>query len=454
MIPPALYLCHHWTLVDHPRVRRTGLVVLCLALSACSGPKVKEPVTIVLLDIGPWGNREYAEWGQRAREGFTRETGIVVKRLTAPESADDQLAFQRRFLESRATTPDVYMIDAIWPGMLAEHFLDLRNPLAQEASEHFPALVANNTVGGRLVAMPFHANVGILFFRTDLLQRHGYAAPPRTWDELQAMAATIQKGERARGNADFWGFVWQGAAYEGLTCNALEWQVTEGGGRIVEDDGTISVDNPRAAQAWQRAAGWVGTISPPGVIAYRESDAEGLWRDGKAAFMRSWPNFSIAGTSGASAVEGRFSITLLPGGPGGRAATLGENSLAVSRYSAHPEEALALVRYLTRRDVQLERFRTTSETPTLPSLYQDPTVLKANPYYAPLKEVFLGGAISRPSSVTGARYADVSAAYARAVHSVLTGKRLAREATPELARELARLTGFPVRDTPPASPAP
>jgi trehalose/maltose transport system substrate-binding protein len=440
--------------VDRPTVVRRGLFVLCLAVLACAPREAAPPVTLVLLDIGPWGNREYAEWGQRAREGFTRESGIVVKRLTAPESADDQLAFERRFLESRASTPDVYMIDTIWPGMLAEHLLDLRPSLGREAAEHFPALVANNTVRGRLVAMPFHANVGILFFRSDLLREYGYRTPPTTWDELQAMASAIQKGERARGNQDFWGFVWEGAAYEGLTCNALEWQVAEGGGRIVEDDGTISVDNPRAARAWERAAGWVGTISPPGVIAYRESDAEGLWRDGKAAFMRSWPNFSVASAEGGSAVEGRFGVTLLPGGKGGRAATLGENSLAVSRYSAHPEEAIALVRYLTRRDVQLERFRTTSETPTLPSLYDDPTVLKANPYFAPLKEVFLGGAISRPSTVTGLKYAEVSAAYARAVHSVLLGQKRAGEATAELARELTRLTGFPARPAAPATPPP
>lgn len=437
-----------------PTACRLGLLALGLAFFACAEQKAPEPVTIVFLDIGPWGNREYAEWGQRAREGFTRETGIVVKPLTAPESADDQLAFERRFLESRATTPDVFMIDAIWPGMLAEHFLDLRPHLAREAEEHFPSLVSNNTVGGRLVAMPFHANVGMLFFRADLLREYGYRAPPATWDELQVLAAAIQKGERSKGHADFWGFVWQGAAYEGLTCNALEWQAAEGGGRIVEDDGTISVDNPRAARAWQRAAGWVGTISPPGVIAYRESDAEGLWRDGQAAFLRSWPNLSFSSARGEPTLAGRFGITLLPGGPGGRAATLGQNSLAVSRYSRHPREAIALVRYLTRPDVQLERFRAASKTPTLPSLYQDPVVLKMNPYSVPLKEVFLSGSIARPSSVTGTKYAEVSTAYSRAVHSVLTGERRATEAARELASELARVTGFPVRPAAPGSPPP
>src|SRR5262249_21759201 len=90
------------------------------------------------------------------------------------------------------------------------------------------------------------------------------------------------------GEKDFWGFVWQGAAGEDLTCSGLEWQVSEGGGGIIEDDKTISVNNPQAIRAWQRAARWVGFISPPGVVAYGESDSDNVWSSGKAAFHRAW----------------------------------------------------------------------------------------------------------------------------------------------------------------------
>ena len=419
------------------------ILLLSVGLAACAGP-AREPVTVTLLD-GGWVSDEYSAWGREALEKFTRETGIAVRRLPAPESANDQLALERKLLEERASTPDVYLIDAIWPGILAEHLIDLKPRLEAAALVHFPAMIANNTIGGRLVALPYHADVGVLFYRTDLLPQYGYRSPPATWDELGRMAEAIQAGERAKGRKGFWGYVWQGAAYEGLTCNALEWQAAEGGGTIVEADGTISVRNPHTVRAWERAARWVGSISPPGVVAYLETDARGVWQSGNAAFMRGWPSSHASGEAEGSTIRGRFQVAPLPGGRARRAATLGENALAVSRYSHHPTEAVALVRYLTRRDVQSWRARMTSLMPTTPQLYEDPQLLKANPYVPSLKEVFQRDAVARPSAVTGKKYPEVSEAYSRAVHSVLTRRETAARAVADLERELVRITGLPVR---------
>jgi len=133
----------------------------------------------------------------------------------------------------------------------------------------------------------------------------------------------------------------------------------------------------------------------------------------------------------------------VPGGAKGHAMVLGENALAVSRYSRHTDEAIALVKYLSRRDVQLGRARLTSLPPTIPDLYDDPEVVAANPYYTPLKKVFLGGALSRPSSVTGHKYTQVSRAYFRAVHSVLTRQQPPAAAAAALEREIVWITGFP-----------
>jgi trehalose/maltose transport system substrate-binding protein len=409
-------------------------------MQGCARPSVHEPVTLTLLE--EWSNKTFSDARQQELQQFTRETGIRVSLLPSPDSARQRLVLWRELLGTGASGPDVYGIDVIWPGMLAEYFVDLKPYFADEVSLQFSAMAAAYTVDNKLVAIAYRADIGLLYYRTDLLRQYGYREPPRTWDELEIMAARIQAGERAKGKKQFWGFVWQGAADEVLTCNALEWQAAEGGGRIIEEDKAISVNNPQAIRAWERAAHWVGSISPPGVVGYREWDSLNVWVAGDAAFMRNWPFAYVDSQAAGSPIRNKFDIALLPGGKAGRVGTLGGWGLAVSRFSAHPREALELVRYLTRRDVQEKRSRVLSQSPTLPELYNLPVVLAPNPRFDLLSQAFRTGMVSRPSNVTGKKYQDVTDAYIQAVHSVLTGEKGAPEAAAALENELVRITGF------------
>ena len=342
-------------------------------------------------------------------EEFEAATGIDVEVVAAAESATDNLAQQLQFLGAGSTDLDVYQIDVIWPGIMAEHAADLSELIPQEEIDsHFPAIVENNTVDGKLVALPWFTDAGLLYYRTDLVEKYGYSGPPQTWDELEEMATTIQEGERAEGLSDFWGYVWQGNNYEGLTCDALEWQVTEGGGFIIEPDGTITVNNPACAAAFERAAGWVDTISPPGVTTYQEEDARGVWQTGNAAFMRNWPYAYSLGNAEDSAIAGLFEATTLPQGAGNRsAATLGGWQLMVSKYSENPEAAAMYVRFVAGREGQQARAITNSNLPTIAGLYSDPDVLGAQPFMGALFDVFTQAA-ARPSTVTGELYNEVS----------------------------------------------
>jgi len=414
-------------------------IVLLSWLLDCTRPPVHEPVILTLLE--EWTTKTFNEARQQELQQFTRETGIRVKLLPSPESAREKLALWQELLRTGASGPDVYGIDVIWTRILNENLIDLRPDFADETSRPFPAIIASYTVDNKLVARAYRADLGLLFYRIDLLRQYGYREPPGTWDELESMAARIQAGERAKGKKEFWGFVWQGGATEALTCNALEWQASAGGGQIIEKDQTISVNNPDAIRAWQRAARWVGSISPPGVTGYVEADALNVWIAG-AAFMRNWPTAIVDGQAAGSPIRNRFDITVLPGGKEGSLGTLGGAGLAVSRSSAHPREAVELVRYLSRRDVQTKRSRVLSVPPTLPELYDVPEVLGPNPGFAQLRQAFRTGIVSRPSNVTGNKYPDVSEAYSRAVHSVLTGEKGAPEAAADLENELVRITGF------------
>jgi trehalose/maltose transport system substrate-binding protein len=432
-------------------VRPVCIVFLFLLCEGCVRTSVHEPVTLTLLE--EWSSKTFSEARQQELQQFTRETGIRVSLLPSPDSARQRLALWRELLGTGASGPDVYGIDVIWPGMLAEYFVDLKPYFANEVSLQFPAIAAGYTVDDKLVALAYRADIGLLYYRTDLLRQYGYREPPRTWDDLEIMAARIQAGERAKGKKEFWGFVWQGAADEGLTCNALEWQAAEGGGRIIEENQAISVNNPQTIRAWQRAAHWIGYISPPGVVGYREWDSLNVWVAGDAAFMRHWPSAYVDSQAAGSPIRNKFDAAMLPGGKSGRVGTLGGWGLAVSRFSAHSHEALELVRYLTRRDVQVNRFRVLSQPPTLSELYNSPEVLESNPRFDVLSQAFRIGIVSRPSNVSGKKYQDVTDAYIQAVHSVLTGEKSAPEAAAALENELVQTTGFKKGPPPPVGSA-
>jgi trehalose/maltose transport system substrate-binding protein len=398
-------------------------------------------ITLVLIDQ-TWLDRTFQERRNLELEQFTKETGIRVKLLPAPEGAVETLEAWRNLLESGAKIPDVYAVDVIWPGILAENLLDLKAFVpAQEIAAHFPELIANNTVNGKLVALPCLVDVGLLFYRTDLLKHYGYRTPPRTWEELETMAARIQAGERARGQKDFCGFVWEGASSEAVTCNALEWQVSEGSGPIIENN-MVTVNNPETRRALERAARWVGTISPPGVVTYKEWDAYNIWQAGQAAFMRNWATSHFGELIQGSITKDQFDIASLPRGRARIATTVGGRAYAVSRHSLYPREASMLVRFLCRPDTQLNRIRKIGGSPTIPELYSDPGMLATNPYFSTVLDTYRNDKVWRPSKETGKRYPALSRAYFMAVHEVLAGKKPAATALADLQTELMQITGL------------
>jgi trehalose/maltose transport system substrate-binding protein len=365
---------------------------------------------------------------------WARETGNTVRLVSTPNSAGERLALYQQLLAAGSPDIDVLQIDVVWPGILARHLLDLAPYAGRRPAAHLPALVANDTVRGRLVAMPWFADVGLLYYRKDLLAKYGVEVP-RTWAALAAGARRIQDSERAAGKAGMWGFVWQGRAYEGLTCDALEWIASRGGGHIVEPDGAISVDNPRTARALTDAAGWVGVISPRGVLNYAEEEARGVFQSGHAVFMRNWPYARALAESKGSPVRGLVGVAELPGGVG----TLGGAQLAVSRYSRHPALAASLVMALTGRAEQKRRALAGGFNPTLPALYRDPEIRRANPYYEVIARA-LAHAVARPAAVTGMRYNRVSSAFSNAVHAVLAGQADAATALHSLEGNLMRIS--------------
>jgi trehalose/maltose transport system substrate-binding protein len=424
--------------------RRNAIAGLgSILIDCCSGCHRGEPEPVTLLFVDPrslWQQRRHLS-GKGLRQ-FESETGIRVKHLPATETPREQLRLIQQLIAEK-DTPDVCAIDVIWSGILDGALLDLKPFFSSELSAAEPDLVSPYTVKGRVLAIPNHPYVNVLYYRSDLLAKYGYHIPPQTWSELEKMAFRIQEGERAAGDKTFWGFVWPGAADEYLTCLALEWQASEGGGMIIESNRTISVNNENAIRAWQRAAHWIGWISPPDVTVYEDLDSANCFEDsGKAAFALGWTSDYFLTNPATSMKYGKMGVTSVPSGKIG-VGTLGGFGLAISASSKHQREAIAFVRFLLREEAEFKVASISAELPAAIALYRLPTMLKAYSRSMPATQPPGDGIVIRPSALLGRNYQDVSLAYAETVHSVLTEKKSAPEAAAELEKELEHITGFP-----------
>jgi trehalose/maltose transport system substrate-binding protein len=357
---------------------------------------------------------------QQGIDEWSKRTGHTARIVSGPNSATERLALYQQLLAARAPDVDVFQIDVVWPGLLSQDLVDLRETAGAAADEHLPAMTSAATVDGRLVALPWFADAGMLYYRKDLLEAAGRPVP-KTWAELAETAKLVQARQREAGDAGFWGYVWQGRAYEGLTVNALEWIASSGGGTIIDDAGEVTIDNPKAAKALGLAAGFVGTISPRGVLNYTEEESRGVFQSGHAAFMRNWPYAWALGQADDSAVKGKIDFAPLPGEPDSlHRAVLGGQLLAVSAYSKNKEVAADLVKFLAGREEQKRRALAGSMNPTIPALYEDAEIVRDVPFIARLRPI-VETAVARPSAATKGGYNEVSARFFDAVHQVLSG---------------------------------
>ncbi len=376
-------------------------------------------------DVGEGGR-----WTRAAAEEWAQKTGNKIEYISRPNDASATLQLFQQYWAAKSGDVDVFMIDVIWQGIANAHAVDLKKYFtADDIKAFFPRIIENNTIGGKLVSIPWFTDAGLLYYRTDLLQKYGYSAPPKTWEELAEMAKKIQDGERKEGKADFQGFVFEGKASESVTCNALEWIYSYGGGTIVDPDKKVTINNPKAIKALETAKSWVGTISPVGVTTYGEEEARNIWQAGTAAFMRNWPYAYALGQDPKSVISGKFDISVLPkgGDDGKNAACLGGWQLMVSAYSKAPDAAADLVKYLVSSEEQKKHTLALSQLPTLPALYADPDVLAKLPFFKNALPV-LQNAVARPSTVTGVDYNQLSTSFFQNVNQVLTGTKSAQQA--------------------------
>ena len=413
--------------------RATALVkvlfVLLLSAGCAERPAEGGPITLVLKHARILGPAD--PFPSLLREFEAAHPGVRVRSEALPWGSDEQHQFFVINLEGRNAGFDVMMLDVIWVPEFARAgwLLDLTDRVPpHELAPYFPSAVAAATWGGRTWAFPWNMNVGLLYYRTDLLARYGLG-PPRTWDELVDQVGRIRAGER---DPRLDGYLWQGKQYEGMVVNALEalWAY---GADVLGADGRAFPDPDRAAQALGFLRRLIATgVSPAWTTAADEELSRRAFGDGHAIFLRNWPYVLDLVDAPDSPVRGRVGIAPLPAGPGGPGAgSTGGAHLGVARSTAHPDLAVALARFLTSEPAERALVRATVY-PARTALYHEPALVARNPWLPRIHDLMLAG---RPRPVTPS-YLLLSATVQPEVSAVLVGLKAPARAIADARRRL------------------
>ncbi|HET9775706.1 MAG TPA: ABC transporter substrate-binding protein [Gemmatimonadaceae bacterium] len=301
--------------------------------------------------------------------------GIRVELQRTPDDANQRHQLYVQWLNARVGNPSILQLDVVWtPEFAAAGWVLPLDKYGPEKSKFFPATITANTWAGQLFALPWFADVGLLYRRTDLVP-----SEPSSLEEVVADA----KREMEKRGAPRYGIVFQGARYEGLITGFVEY-LGAFGARIIDDSGEVVVNRPEAVRAleFMRDELYGSRVAPLEVLTWHEEEARFAFQNGNAVFMRNWP-YPVAAMSDTaqSKVAGKFAVSPIPKSataPNGHStAALGGAQLAINAYTDHPDAAYKLIAYLTAPEQMLERAQAVGQYPTRFGLYDDPRLAGA-----------------------------------------------------------------------------
>jgi multiple sugar transport system substrate-binding protein len=401
-----------------------------LVATGCARNKGQETAATVITVSGSAVGRE----GDVLRAQLARFMKLhpeirVVQRQT-PDAADQRHQLYVQWLNAGVSEPDVLQLDVIWLAeFAAAGWIRPLDNYGTDMTAFFPATREAAMWKGKLYALPWFADVGMLYWRTDLL-----AHAPATLAELVAQA---QASQAQAGIAD--GFVWQGARYEGLVCVFLE-HLGAFGGQLLDDAGNVAVDSEAAARALTFMRDCISrqAIVPRSVLTWQEEQVRYDFQNGRAVFMRNWPYaYAMMQDPAQSRVAGRFAVAPMPATPAGHpTAALGGAQLAINARSKHPDAAFTVIRFLTQPEQMLERARLIGQFPARQALYQGRDLEQALAIPAAQACEIIAHAVPRP--VTPA-YAELSALLQIQLHRALTGQSEPAVALREAAAQMRTL---------------
>ena len=346
---------------------------------------------------------ETKEWSKQFNQQH-KSDGLSVKIVEFPASADEQRTQFVQRQEAKAADCDVFRSDVIWTAEFASQgwLYDMTPYIEGRKDEFIQPSIDTATYEGKIWGVPHYTNAALLYYRTDKID-----SAPATWQEVYKQAA------------DTGGIVFQGAAYEGLTCDWLEIAYAAGGSVISEDGKKATIDSPENVAATKLMADAVKSgAAPKAVSTYMEPESLTAWQTGKPSMMRNWP-YAYGLSQDTPKLKGKFDVAPLPSFEGaGKAAILGGGNNVISVYSKNPGGALAVVDFLAQQDWQTQLTADFSQASPLKATYDQPEVKKAIPFSDSLRQA-LEQAKPRPVSPV---YPQISQAIYKNVNRALSGQ--------------------------------
>jgi multiple sugar transport system substrate-binding protein len=343
--------------------------------------------------------------------------GIKVSLTSAPTDTDTNRATLATDISGGASTPDVFMGDVIWPAQFGEHQLAV--PLSQYLpasywSQFAPGLVQGATYNGKVYGSPMFEDQGFLYYRKDLLAKE-HLPVPTTWEQLLSESETLQKAGLVK-----YGFVWQGASYEGLTCDFMEY-LTDAGGTVTNSSYTSANLNSAAAikaTTFMRSLITSG-VTPAAVTTFQEAQAMSTFASGQAAFLRNWDYAYADSQVPGTPTVGKVGVAPLPTFAGQSYpgySNIGGWNLYINPHSKNIAADLTFIKWMAgtkAQDILSEQY---SEIPTVESVRTSPAVLALNPVLAIVPKTRL---VPRPAGTPN--YPQLSTAIYTNVNAALAG---------------------------------
>lgn len=367
-----------------------GIQTLIVLLLLLSFPQSSDTVTLSVL----LSESEARLWEPLINEFQRKNPDIRIASNLADRTTDDIEAIYTADLQQPTPAHDLIYVDMIWVQQFAKsgQLKDLTGLMPKSELDKFlPEDLKVGQYQNKQYWLPLRSDVGVLYYRDDLLQAAGYTNPPQTFQELLDMSRNIQ----SLGLAD-WGYVWQGRQYEGLVAFFEEVLEGYGGFWIQPDTNEVGLDQPEALEAVKFLQRTIQEgISPGEVKSYNEDSSFNKFAEGDTIFLRNWP-FIQPRLAETPTLRNRVKIAPTIYAPGQTSTPCkGGWGFSIAKNARHPEAAWRAIQFFTSEASQRQLVLRSGFLPSRKSLFTDRILLQKFPYLSSLYTA-VENSVSRP----------------------------------------------------------